>query len=211
MPEPVESILKTFSFSFLLRSLLAGAFFPISWWLAACPSLNNKENMLSVGLPLALIAGVTVYVLHRSVFYPLLEYMLDSLSWTKFRREYSLISRETLKRLSDQWGTYGEEKDRKAEQGRNCVAWADYSHFQYTAAFCILLGGLVALLTSYSIHCQWWLLFILAILLLVGAFLSDWRLRTVHNVLAGLPDRRGKGEPFFVTKPSGEPRLEMCK
>src|SRR5690242_6297947 len=78
-PLSMESVLRAFTISFLLRSVFAGIFFVFSYdfVVSRCSTIEIKEifekSFLPVVLPMSLFAGVTVYGLHRSLFYPLVE------------------------------------------------------------------------------------------------------------------------------------------
>jgi hypothetical protein len=70
-----EPNLKSIPFGFLLRSLFAGVFFPISYYVASHrpPFYEGYQGIeLKYVLSIAFFAGVTVYAFHRSVTYPFL-------------------------------------------------------------------------------------------------------------------------------------------
>ena len=82
-------ILKSLSLSFLLRSVFAGTFFVLAFWVSTngtCKAIEiDSGNVFSVGLVFALIAGVNVYGVHRSVVFPLIEWALNS-DWAMGQR-----------------------------------------------------------------------------------------------------------------------------
>ena len=105
----MDAILKSFSVGFLLRSVFAGAFFVLTYVEATKNTLAeihvNAGNIFAVGLVFALVAGVTVYGVHRSVIYPLFEWGLYA-EWakrcrTKPRRRF--ISKNVIDGLVRRW------------------------------------------------------------------------------------------------------------
>src|SRR5271156_4210449 len=77
----MDAILKSFSISFLLRSFFAGVFFVLSYRVAAEGLKNaleiNSKDIFTIGLLFALVAGVTVYGIHRSLIYPIIEWFFN--------------------------------------------------------------------------------------------------------------------------------------
>lgn len=67
----MDAILQSFSLRFLLRSVFSGAFFVLSFFTATAGAIGKwvfaPADILSVGLPIALFAGVTIYGIHRSI------------------------------------------------------------------------------------------------------------------------------------------------
>jgi hypothetical protein len=113
-----EPNLKSIPFGLLLRSFFAGGFFPISYYVASHPAVSYQgyhgielKDVLSIGVPVALFAGVTVYAFHRSVTYPfLLEWWLDSEPLKSFRDKefgnmhpFRLITKTTIERIRKRW------------------------------------------------------------------------------------------------------------
>src|ERR1039458_7491826 len=99
----METVFKSLELGFILRSLVAGAYFVISYIFSgggvdALVDASKGGNYAAL-LPAAVLAGVTVYTLHRSVVYPVLEWILNARSVQSFRKSKPLISRETLKVL----------------------------------------------------------------------------------------------------------------
>jgi hypothetical protein len=181
----MDTILKSFSISFLLRSVVSGAFFSISYLVAKHgPLLSELEptRLLSVGLPLALFAGVSVYGIHRSLIYPFIEFCLDTAPVKAFRKRCPLISIPTVRRLLLSWDRLAEDDKKKiCERARQITAWADYAHLQYASSLCIALGALVGTLTIKGRHPPYAPLIVLAFLLLTAASVSDWRLRSLQD------------------------------
>jgi len=89
----MEPILKAFSFGFMFRNLFSGIFFVIAYYVAGTDmrsiDLTEIEGkwLLEVALPTSIVAGVTVYGIHRALLYPtigaLLFYVLE---WVGERR-----------------------------------------------------------------------------------------------------------------------------
>ena len=78
----MDSILKAFSIGFLLRSVFAGIFFVLSYYVACGydlePTIMEAKSFSSSGLLVALFAGVVVYGVHRSLVYPFIEGFFNS-------------------------------------------------------------------------------------------------------------------------------------
>jgi hypothetical protein len=66
----------------------------------------------------------------------------------------------------------------RTELAEHISTWADYAHLQYASFWCIVFGGVSGRVIStdsyWKADCTLWLL---AGLLLVSAFVSDWRLQ----------------------------------
>src|SRR5438552_17967331 len=94
----MDSILKAFSIPFLLRSVFAGIFFVVSYYVASNglePGLEatiiKGKSISSTALLVALFAGVVVYGVHRAVVYSLIECFFDSTVMTAWRKGRPLI------------------------------------------------------------------------------------------------------------------------
>jgi hypothetical protein len=180
----VDSILKSFSISFLLRCLFAGAFFLISFIIASrTPQELSKLDVtvvLTVTLPVSLFAGVTAYGLHRSLVYPLIEWMFDTERAKKMRKGMPLISDSTINSLLRRWDRATEDQSQLGcERGRRLTVWADYTQLQYTSVICIILGAIFGVIVVPGLHGRCWPLINFAVILFIAAAISDWRLRSV--------------------------------
>jgi hypothetical protein len=194
----MDEIIKSFSLSFLLRNVFAGVFFAIAYYAAskgtvALGQVGAKES-LSVGLPLGLFAGVTVYGLHRSLLYPWIEWVLETGRLKTIRESLPLISFAACKRLQQRW-SMSSEKESDSVHAQNVANWADYAHLQYTSALCILLGAITGTLLSSGRHKCYCPLVILGFLLALAGFVSDWRLRSVLDHLAKHEAKKEKITP----------------
>jgi len=110
----MDSILKAFSIGFLLRSVFAGIFFVVSYYMAfygleATVMKIEGKSISSPALLVALFAGVVVYGVHRSVVYPFIEVFFDSKVGKACRKWFPLISNSTIDTLRWRWnqGTHG--------------------------------------------------------------------------------------------------------
>jgi hypothetical protein len=182
----VDSILKSFEISFLLRSMFAGAFFVISYYVAShTPQELAKIDdavVLSVALPVSVFAGVTAYGIHRSLFFPLIEYCFDSACATRLRKWLPLISSSTMELILRRWDRAAEDKNKwECERAKRLTVWADYTQLQYTSTLCIGLGALVGKTIVPGQHAPFWPLIGLAIFLFVAAIVSDWRLHSMDE------------------------------
>lgn len=190
----MDAILKSFSISFLLRSFFAGIFFVLSYQVAEQGLKNaleiNGKDIFSVGLPFALVAGVTVYGIHRSLIYPIIEWLFNCTK--KFREKqrkilkkefrWTLISQDTIDNLVERWDRRAKEGKEEHFREEQFSIWADYIHLQYTSSLCIFFGSWSAIIAdSHWIGSINWPMFLLAILLFVGGFISNWRSRSVEE------------------------------
>ena len=182
----MDTILKSFSLSFLLRSVFAGAFFVLSFCVAAKggknPLIIDSSNVFTVGLPFALIAGVVVYGIHRSVLYPLAEWILNA-DWAKRRRKkwQTLISKNSIEHLVTDWDLRAKAEKREQYRAQQIVIWADYVHFQYVSAWCIAFGGWTGMVIEGGRYQVQWPLFWLTGMFLVAATISNWRSHSVRE------------------------------
>jgi hypothetical protein len=181
----LEEFLKSFPIGFLIRSFMAGLFLPLSISLsdggpkavydAITTGKADAKLFSGTSLAVAVIAGFTIYVLHRSIVYPIIEGIMDSRCTRRCRRRCRLIGASTLLRFKRNWGRF--DSDPSSERTRQLSTWADLTHFQYASAHCVILGIAVAKgftdLKSPVV--------LLAVPFYLGAFWSDWRLRTAQD------------------------------
>ena len=200
----MESILKAFTIGFLLRSLFAGIFFVISYYVAShgAVGLANIEANLnfSVALPVALFAGVTAYGILRSMLYPMVEGCFDSRLGKTCRDKVHLISDTTIEILLWRWNypILGSTAINK-----HLNTWADIVHLQYASALCILLGALAGRVLVPGRHPAHWPLVALAVLFVFAALISDWR---IHRFLDRVVTQRSPGG----TTTSASPLPAVC-
>ncbi|TXT16825.1 MAG: hypothetical protein FD138_4679 [Planctomycetota bacterium] len=190
----MEEILKAFSVSFLLRSIFAGVFFPISYC-SGRYGLDGLESALKdsvvTTLSISLFAGVTAYGFHRSMIYPLLEWGLNSKCAEKHRSTcFSLVSNTTMEVLLSRWKRTGANANQEDENAKHFTTWADYTHLQYVSAECIAFGAIACRIVAKEKLSFSWPLTLLAVLLAVAAIVSDWRLHSVLEFVA-----RRKAQP----------------
>jgi hypothetical protein len=192
----MDAILKSFSISFLLRSFFAGVFFVFSYRVAEEGLKNaleiNSKDIFSIGLPFALVAGVTVYGIHRSLIYPIIEWFFNCTKnvrqkertmWIKEKKfRWTLISQNTIDNLVERWDRRAKEGEEKRFREEQNSIWADYIHLQYTSSLCIFFGSWSAIIANdHCIGSINWPMFLLAVLLFVGGFISNWRSRSVEE------------------------------
>ena len=183
----MDAILKSLSLGFLLRSVFAGTFFVFAYGMDTTGTSNgveiNSDNIFSVGLVFALVVGVTVYGIHRSVFFPWVEWLLNADWAKKSRREgRTLISKNTIDDVVRRWDSRarsGEEGRYRAEQ---IASWGDYIHLQYASAWCIVLGSVAGIIFGGRRPPQhWFFLSLLALFFVVAASISAWRSRSLEE------------------------------
>jgi hypothetical protein len=160
-------------------------FFVISCYVAMynLEALASMEGStaLAFTLPVALIAGVSVYGIHRSLIYPIMESFFDTGLARALRRRWPLIRAATLKRLLCRWDHGVGEKDRACERERRIATWADYAQFQYASALSIAFGATVGVIITPGWHPPCWYLIGLGVLFLGAGVTSDWRLRSLTD------------------------------
>ncbi len=199
----MESFWKTFSISFLLRSMFSGSFFLMSYYYTyytnTCKitiNLTDFKDFLGIAITISLFAGVIIYAFHRALPYPLIiepfinSNFAEKSRWNKWLKKYhgTLITLKTMDYLLKVWDMDSDEN--KIEKARNrakkMYPWGDYTHFHYTAAWCIIAGNQsVFIMCNYNTH---WLLcnpLLLGLVILFGSmgFISDWRLKAVREYI----------------------------
>ncbi len=183
----METILKSFGIGFLLRSAFAGTFFVFAWQATTNSKIAggiDSKNIFSVELAIALVAGVTVYGIHRSLVFPFIEWALSSDWAKKLRRTWlPLVSRNARHDIVGRWESRASNKDDKLRYcAEQITGWGDFVHSQYVAAWCILSGA--AMGTMIDGECavpHWRAVFISASLFAVAATVSAWRARSVEE------------------------------
>jgi hypothetical protein len=181
----MEEILKAFSVGLLIRSAFTGAFFTLSYFVATCGLEAVPEAWKTEHFPKAvavsLLAGFTIYSLHRSLVYPVSEWIVDAKCAQNFRRDKCpLIFQSTIARMQQRWESGNDEQNKK-ECIRHIATWADYAHFQCCAGLCMMFGALAGAVFSGGKHQPEWTMIILTLVLFVAGLISDWRLRSVQE------------------------------
>src|SRR5258708_6515978 len=179
----MDSILKAFSIGFLLRSVFSGIFLVISGYITFHdPSEFAKidgKSIFSVALPVALFGGVTAYGIHRSLLYPCIEYWFECKRGKAWRKRAPLINKSTMYTLLWRWGQSEQPTAFDCKQiNEHLNTWADFIHLQYTSTLCIALGSLIGVIIVPGQHSPCYPLIVLATLLLLAAFVSDWRIHS---------------------------------
>src|SRR5271170_6257056 len=157
----MDAILKSFSISFLLRSFFAGVFFVLSYRMAEQGLKNaleiNSKDIFTIGLLFALVAGVTVYGIHRSLIYPIIEWFFNCTKnvrkkramWIKKKEfRWTLISQNTIVNLVERWDRRAKGGKEKRFREEQFSIWADYIHLQYTSSLCIFFGSWSAIIAN---------------------------------------------------------------
>jgi len=178
----MEKFLGSFSLSLLLRSVFSGAFFTLSYCIAKYGFIGLEAKGIVEELPLSLVAGVSIYGLHRSVVFPIIEWALNTGQSDKLRKCCPLISRKSKAAILKRWGRWAKTRDEYAVKFAEHVCnWADYAHFQYSSALCIVLGSVAGKLCSKGPVEFCWPLFWLTFLFFAAGLISDWRLHAIEN------------------------------
>jgi hypothetical protein len=183
----MDILLKSFSLGFLLRSAFAGTFFVLAYYMATsgtCQAIAiNSGNVFSLGLVFALVAGVTVYGMHRSLIFPWIEWFLNSNLARKLRKgQLPLVSENTVKDIVRRWDSKSEKEQERRNRTEQITVWADYVHFQYVSAWCTLIGVATGVIVSGRYPPpHWHRIVALAVLFIVAASVSAWRGRSVEE------------------------------
>jgi hypothetical protein len=183
----METIVKSLSLGFLLRSVFAGTFFVLTY----CMDTNgtssgvdvSSDNIFSVGLVFALVAGVTVYGIHRSVIFPWIEWHLST-DWSrKKRKEWkTLISKNAIDDIVRRWDSRAEDDKQARYRAKQIASWGDYIHLQYASAWCIVLGSASGVILGGHRPPPHWLFFgLLAFFFFITASVSAWRSRSLED------------------------------
>ncbi len=146
----METVLKAFPFQLICRGVFPGGFFVVSYIVASkgwCGLKNIDKDSISSWLLTAVFSGVMVYILHRSLLYPLVEYSFDrwyvKANRCKCRKCCPPISkRTTVRRLA--WWSTGERKFPDENIASHLTTWNDYVHLQYASGLCIISGAICA-------------------------------------------------------------------
>jgi hypothetical protein len=179
----MEELLKSFTAGYLLRTL-SGAFFVISYRVAVAGWRDALKPPSAEEWIFALFVGIFCYTLYRTGVYPLLiENTFDCRRFRKWRNNgHTLISKDTMERLLDRWRRNSPGIDANEAVGKHFVTWADYTHLLYASSVCIALGAIAGAVVNGPSELVWdWRLIVFAIMLLVLAVFSDWRLRALED------------------------------
>jgi hypothetical protein len=195
----MDSLLKTFSIGFLLRSVFAGIFFVVSYYVACYglePTIIEAKSISSPALLVALFAGVVVYGVHRSLVYPFIEVFFDSRVGKACRNGLPLISNSTIDTLRWRWNQSTNGAPLTCEQiNKKLNHWADFIHLQFTSSLCIVLGVLLSrYMGGHPPCCLIWV----AVFLFVAALVSNWRSHSVVDYLRGMVRREIRPEVAMV-------------
>lgn len=204
----MDTILKSLHIGFLLRCLFAGAYFVVAYQFTSSGSNAfvklDSSAVLSVALPVALLAGVTIYSLHRSVVYPLIEWFLNSDVARGWRQCAPLISPNTKSVLRSQWFIGVKKEEENAAIVRHLTNWADHTHMQYASGICLALGSMACRLFETGVYEKSCPIVIAVFLFLVSGLLSDWRLHSVREEFGIPPQPPHTVSEKHETEPLGQ-------
>lgn len=191
----MEQIFGSFSVSLLLRSLLSGAFFLVSFHVASNPaesalSLPGRVDLGEIAL-ISLMLGIAIYAVTRSLIYPVLVETWICSSWAIQCRKGipgRLVSIGTCKLLYEKWGlSKRNPEEEKNARNRHLDAWGDLTHQQYSSAVAIAFGALAAkVVHRHELECYWPLI-ILFFVLFTSALVSDWRSHSLREYFRSQP------------------------
>jgi hypothetical protein len=175
----MDTVLKAFPLQLVFRGIFPGAFFVLSYLVAAKgwagAAADARENLLHFWLPVAVFAGVVAYTIHRSLVYPIIEGLLDA------GETYGggLIKERTIKRLIRNWSV-GEHECEFLNVSKHLTAWNDYLQLQYASALCLLAGGVAAWAIGETV-CPSCPLTFLFLILAISGIVSERRQRAVAD------------------------------
>ena len=176
----MDSILKSFSIGFLLRSVFSGVFFVVSYYVASHHPVDlstiDGKTLLSLWLPVALFAGVTTYGLHRSLFYPFIECWHDSDCGKALRQRMPLIRVSTIHILLWRPLQYSDARDKTCTSTHGLTSYI-FSTLRLIALFWVLSSaGLLSPLSIFLIGLSSVLRLSFSLLLLfqIGEHIRFW-------------------------------------
>lgn len=148
----------------------------------------TEGESLGPALIMALFAGVAVYSIHRGIIFSLLEWFANGKKGERWRKRWPLIRNATVKFLVSNWDrivTKGDNVSVVREQ--RIIGWADNTHFQFTACWCVIAGALsgTPLVNGVDPNPP---LIILGWAFFTSALVSDWRLRSIIDYVDEHPE-----------------------
>lgn len=181
----MEALISALQVGFLLRSLIAGAYF-VAAYAFAKGGIAELSALPTAGARLAflvILVGITAYTLHRALVYPFIESFFNSRTAQSLRRSgrVRFVSPETVKVLKDLWCAAEQSSPDKAAIS-HIRTWADYTHVLYVSSFSLVGGISLAEFTAQSAYDPR-IVIALSYVMLVGALLSDWRLHAVRELM----------------------------
>lgn len=190
----MDSILKTFSLGFLLRSIFAGYLFFITYLMGfdripvekVIATLETDGVVLNLLLA-SLLTGATVYGFHRAILYPLfIEWWLNGY-WDRIPKAFHFISEKSMDYILSVWDLGSEPFREKQFRYQRTERWGDHTHLQYTSSLSAYLGvgahqylnqGEFHFLTFIS-HYRYPLL--IGLVFCLSGLASDLRLKTLRE------------------------------
>jgi hypothetical protein len=144
--DTVDSMLKAVPIGLLIRSIFAGGFFVISFYLTKNPHPDwttiEGKTLFDIALPVSLFVGVLVYGIQRALFYPLVELVFESKpgdSLVKFTIKGRVIDTAIWR-----WNLNVQKPIDNKLLNEQLNRWADHIHTQYSVFLCIIFGSLAA-------------------------------------------------------------------
>ncbi len=206
----MDTILKSFSIGFFLRSTLSGVFFVLSLGVGLGVFPTAYSNIpVSLVFSISVFSGAAVYSCHRAILYPLIEWGFDSRWCEKARRRVPLISALSREKMVLRWRWSCAEADLDKTLFSHTSTWADYTHFLYASSFAVVLGSCGACIIRSQFLAFSFPLCVLAVLLLFVAFVSDWRLHSLHDYLFDRkkPQQDEAGQPPLPAMSDPSPKI----
>ena len=181
----MESLLQSLSLGVLLRCLASGILGVLAFRVALADSLKSEPltRFEPYQIGAALLFGVVIYGIHRSLVYPLIEGVLDSKYAKSLRGIIPLISISSREALHTRWDRADEKDTPNSGIAKHTTGWADWAHMQYSSSWCILIGLAYGTLVSTGSGCRC-ILILFPMLFAAAAIISDWRLHSVEDYLS---------------------------
>jgi hypothetical protein len=179
----MDKILGAIGLSLILR-IFCGIFFLVGFATDKDDQIGNiKQQFItcfssSSTLGASLFIGFVIYCTYRAILYPILEFLFNCSEIIELRREYGLISNNSINLMFARWAR-ADKWNPELQFSKHLGSWADYTHFLYTSGIALIAGKTISTRSCYNTHILW-----LAVLLIVGGVISDWRLHRIQDIIS---------------------------
>ncbi len=126
--------------------------------------------------------------MHPALVYPVIEHLFNTECASRLRKRFPLISKRSIEVLQSLW-LVGAERGKEGEAVvRHISVWADYTHMLYVSASCIVYGSVARSFADTQSYGISWPLLIMALTLVTGGLISNWRLHVIReNIWPNIP------------------------
>ena len=189
----MQDIVKSFPLGVLLRNFFAGVFFILGYIKAAGVPEQIKSidgSTITLGISVALVSGVTVYAIHRSIFNPLLELIRYSKCARVCRIYAPLMSQGAAKAMLARWDASSNGGAPHKARFDAMNSWADYIHLLYSSSLCLAAGSFLGWLENDPRPGFSGTLLSIGLLMFISGFVSDWRRHYMEEIIERTNRRR---------------------